>query len=178
MEQSPIIYTYNYEGTKKALIETHAKNGRTVKFNKKYLLIALLLLVLYFISILISYPNPKYSFLIVIFLILFSLSLFYKPYFAWQKHLVNKNIIAVKKVFEKYQFYIVTFAEEDITIETNMEKNIQKWQEVTDVMLEGKLCYFINGGTTYFYVKRSMVPEDVTRLKELINKKTGHTAAT
>lgn len=171
MEESLIVYNYNFEHLKDAMIEAYAKNGRSINSLRKYYYVPLSLLLSCIVSIFISYPFPNYSFLIVIFLVLFVGSLLYIPYSFYRNHKIKKDIRRIKKVFEQYKYYKVTFTEEDITIETDLEKNIQKWQQVNVVSLEGNLCSFTNGSTSYFFVERSMASDDVAQLKELVQKK-------
>jgi hypothetical protein len=173
MEENDIVYTFNFKDFKDVVIEGLDKTGQSFKALKKKLTTSFLVLPCLFIAVLIAYQFPKYSFLIVITIVLFICYLPYILYLTLKYYLLQRKLRKYEKSYAKIKYQKTTVSEEAITIETDIETVTSKWQEVSQLTCEYGYITFKNGNNTYFFIERSMKPEHVTRLKEMVGAKAG-----
>jgi len=171
MEESAIVYVFNFKDFKDVVMGGLDKTGKSIKFLRRKIAASFLLIPGLLICVLIAYQFPKYSFLIAITIVLFIFYLLYILYLILKYYLFKKKLRKYEKSFEKIKYQKTIVTEEAITIETDIESVTSKWQEVSDVVFEEGVTTFKNGNNTYFFIERSMDAGHVKQLKEMLTKK-------
>jgi hypothetical protein len=172
MEENVIVYVFNFKDFKDVVIEGLDKTGRFAKSLRKKVTTSLLFLAcLFFLAILIAYQFPNYSFLVVFAIVGFICYGLYFLYLLVEYYLLLRKVRKYETSYKKIKYQKTIVTEDAITIETDIETVTSKWQEVSDLACEYGYIIFKNGNDTYFFIERSMNPEHVTRLKEILSKK-------
>jgi hypothetical protein len=170
--ESPITYVFNFEDFKDVVMEGLNKKGQSIGLLKKRIRASFLFVPAFLVVVLIAYQFPKYSFLIVLTIVMFLSILPYIIYLIINYYSITKRLRNYEKSFEKIKYQKMTVTEETITIETDLETVTSKWQEVSDVVFREGVTTFKNGDSSYFFIERSVHPEHVIRLKEILSQKT------
>jgi len=172
MQETTIEYLFNFKDFEAAMYAINDRHGSYTTRIKKSIIYSTLLFLAVIILIQLSYYYPSKSFAIVIFIILFLMSLIYTAYLIYGLLRLKAAIKKLGRGFAKFKYHKTIVTENEIILETDIEKLIQKWQVVTDVLIDDEVIRFKNGISSYFFIARSMPEDQYNKLKEFMNNKT------